>query len=122
VKLGLISFAAGGLLEFAMIQSGFCTRSINLLPCGALIHPLCAIDGAVVATSTAPEWQNSWQEVGSEVKRQLREKSERGDIPDASRVDRVLRQLETRHAAQLAAQQEQKDQQPPRQKEQEEVK
>jgi hypothetical protein len=24
-KLGLISFAAGGLLEFAMIKSGFCT-------------------------------------------------------------------------------------------------
>lgn len=56
---------------------------------------------AVVATSSAPDWQNSWQEVGAEVQRQLREKRERGDIPEPTRVERVLQQLEARYQQQL---------------------
>jgi predicted RNA-binding protein (virulence factor B family) len=59
------------------------------------------LDEAVVATSSAPDWQNSWQEVGAEVQRQLREKRERGDIPEPTRVERVLQQLEARYQQQL---------------------
>ena len=54
-----------------------------------------------MATSSAPDWQNSWQEVGAEVQRQLREKRERGDIPEPTRVERVLQQLEARYQQQL---------------------
>jgi hypothetical protein len=131
-KLGLISFTAGGLMEFAMIKSGFCTQLhhplifLFLLFCvclrllaaqseSELISGVCELnfffsfifslqqqkDEAVVATSSAPDWQNSWQEVGAEVQRQLREKSERGDIVEPTRVERVLQQLEARYQQQL---------------------
>jgi hypothetical protein len=128
-KLGLISFTAGGLMEFAMIKSGFCThlhhphklifRWVSSLACSSsfglsqylisvyeliFFHSSFSLqhqDEAVVATSSAPDWQNSWQEVGAEVQRQLREKSERGDIVEPTRVERVLQQLEARYQQQL---------------------
>jgi len=74
MKIGLISFTFGALLEFAMIKSGFY--------------------GTVLKTSSAPEFQQAWQEVGVEVHRQLREKRESGALPNSTNVERAIQHLE----------------------------
>jgi len=51
-------------------------------------------DGTVLKTSSAPEFQQAWQEVGVEVHRQLREKRESGALPNSTNVERAIQHLE----------------------------